>query len=183
MRLKKFSIKLLLLLFCTSFVFSQNLVELAKKEKERRDKLKKKTTVVVTSADLKKVKKEPAVVIKKNENAQEEVPTPSPNPPKKTVPLGIIEGKEPKGLPKREELENKWKKAQEEIGLLTLKMNAFWYEYYTMPRMTPRNHIQQQISHVYLELQKTKQEEIKLKQELEALRKKKRTSSTINENK
>ncbi|GAF97333.1 unnamed protein product, partial [marine sediment metagenome] len=40
---------------------SQSLVELAKKEKERREKLKGKKTIVVTNYDLKKVKKKPAV--------------------------------------------------------------------------------------------------------------------------
>jgi hypothetical protein len=57
---KRILISLFLPLFLASFVQSQSLVELAKKEKERREALKGKATVV-TSADIAKVKKRPAV--------------------------------------------------------------------------------------------------------------------------
>jgi len=48
-------------LLLVSFLHSQSLAELAKKEKERRAALKGKTATVVTTADLAKVKKRPAV--------------------------------------------------------------------------------------------------------------------------
>jgi hypothetical protein len=57
---KRILISLFLPLFLASFVQSQSLAELAKKEKERREALKGKATVV-TSADIAKVKKRPAV--------------------------------------------------------------------------------------------------------------------------
>lgn len=61
MSLKRVIAVLSLPLFLSSFLLSQSVVELAKKEKERREKLKGKKTIVVTNYDLKKVKKRPAV--------------------------------------------------------------------------------------------------------------------------
>lgn len=61
MSLKRVIAVLSLPLFLSSFLLSQSVVELAKKEKERREKLKGKKTIVVTNYDLKKVKKKPAV--------------------------------------------------------------------------------------------------------------------------
>lgn len=48
-------------LFLVSFLQSQSLAELAKREKERRAALKGKTATVITTADIAKVKKRPAV--------------------------------------------------------------------------------------------------------------------------
>lgn len=57
-------------LLCTSLFFSQSLVDVAKKEKERRAKLKEKSGHVVTNEDLKNSKRQPKVVtnedLKKN---------------------------------------------------------------------------------------------------------------------
>ncbi len=47
---------------CISLLLSQSLVEVAKKEKERRAKLKGKSVKVVTNEDLNKVKKHPKTV-------------------------------------------------------------------------------------------------------------------------
>jgi hypothetical protein len=58
---KKLLISLLLPLLLASFLQSQSLAELAKKEKERRAALKGKEATVTTSADLAKVKRRPAV--------------------------------------------------------------------------------------------------------------------------
>jgi len=51
------------LIFMVALLSAQSLVELAKKEKERRAKLKKKSSVVVTNADLARIKKKPAVEV------------------------------------------------------------------------------------------------------------------------
>ena len=83
-------------LFLSSFLLSQSLVELAKKEKERREKLKGKKTIVVTNYDLKKVKKKPAVSIRqsvfykapsKKESTSSEKPSPyqAPSPVEKNI--------------------------------------------------------------------------------------------------
>ncbi len=59
-------------LLLVSFLQSQSLAELAKKEKERRAALKGKPATVITTADLAKVKKRPAVEITTQEQAVEE---------------------------------------------------------------------------------------------------------------
>jgi hypothetical protein len=57
--IRRISIVLSVILFCISLLYAQSLVEVAKKEKERRDTLKAKgiTSVVVTNADLNKQKR------------------------------------------------------------------------------------------------------------------------------
>ena len=50
--MKKWGCVIIAIFFVCSCLFSQDLVEAAKKEKERRAKLKKKSAVVVTNADL-----------------------------------------------------------------------------------------------------------------------------------
>jgi len=49
-------------LFCGSFLFSQNLVDVAKKEKERRESLKGTPSIIVTNQDLKRVPREETAV-------------------------------------------------------------------------------------------------------------------------
>jgi hypothetical protein len=58
---KKLLISLFLPLLLTSFLQSQSLAELAKKEKERRAAMKGKSATVTTSADLAKVKRKASV--------------------------------------------------------------------------------------------------------------------------
>jgi hypothetical protein len=58
---KKVLVSLFLPLLMASFLQSQSLADLAKKEKERRAALKGKGASVTTSADLAKVKRRPAV--------------------------------------------------------------------------------------------------------------------------
>jgi hypothetical protein len=60
-------------LLLVSFLQSQSLAELAKKEKERRAALKGKPATVITTADLAKVKKRPAVETTTQERVVEEV--------------------------------------------------------------------------------------------------------------
>lgn len=158
-------------LLCSIFVQSQSLVELAKKEKERREKYKDKNVPVITNADLKNLKKKPAV----------EIPhkiQPEPSAPIKTPGTRIrVTQAEPSSSQSKsprenldirsKSLEEEWKKAQEMVGLLTLKMNALWQEFYSLDDMTSRDKIQQEISTTYLQLQKAQQEEERLRKELE----------------
>jgi hypothetical protein len=58
MYMNKITSAISIALFCVSFVFSQSLVDVAKKEKERREHLKGKTTKAITNNDLKKVQRE-----------------------------------------------------------------------------------------------------------------------------
>jgi hypothetical protein len=58
MRINKTISAASLFLFCGSFLFSQNLVDVAKKEKERRESLKGTPSIIVTNLDLKRVSSE-----------------------------------------------------------------------------------------------------------------------------
>jgi hypothetical protein len=69
---KKILVSLFLPLVLASFLQSQSLAELAKKEKERRAALKGKGATVTTSADLAKVKRRPAVESAGQEQTAEE---------------------------------------------------------------------------------------------------------------
>jgi hypothetical protein len=69
---KKILVFLFLPLLLVSFLQSQSLAELAKKEKERRAALKGKAATVITSADLANVKKRPAVESARQEQTAEE---------------------------------------------------------------------------------------------------------------
>jgi len=53
----------LIFMLCTSFLSAQSLVDLANKEKERRQQVKGKTAKVVTSDDLKKTKRTPGISV------------------------------------------------------------------------------------------------------------------------
>ncbi len=61
MSFKKIIVAISLPLFFTAVLSSQSLVDLAKKEKERREKLKNQEKTVVTNADLANLKKGPAL--------------------------------------------------------------------------------------------------------------------------
>jgi len=63
MRYIKISAVIVLPLLLISFLWSQDLTEAAKKEKERREAVKNKKVTVVTNADLAAVKKKPSVQV------------------------------------------------------------------------------------------------------------------------
>jgi hypothetical protein len=66
--------RVLVSILSISLLFSQSLVEISKKEQERREKLKGKNVKIVTNADLQSVGKKPAVVMGTAESAKEEAP-------------------------------------------------------------------------------------------------------------
>lgn len=71
MLFKKISASLVFILFCASLIYPQSLVELAKKEKERRAKLRGKPSIVLTNADLKKIKKGMTLITSPSAHPQE----------------------------------------------------------------------------------------------------------------
>ncbi len=176
MELKKIVTAVTLPLLLCSFLFSQNLAELAKKEKERREKLKGKKSVVVTNADLAKLKKKASLIVPQSIEIREE--------------RAGVSGSERKSLPrespslktkesdKREFLtsasgpEERWMRAKEQVELLILKINALWQEFYSLDDATSQESIQRKIDEASLNLQKARQDEEKLKKELERLQKK-----------
>ncbi len=154
-----------------SFLQAQSLVELAKKEKERRAALKEKG-IVVTNADLVKVKKRPAIEILPAEELPDEIPVEGeevvPIPEEGEIPPGSEEAIEtaageeaqpqiipPPDRPTMTESEfrrqyadyqGRVDQAQEMIDLYTLKMNGLWQEFYSLDDMKSRELIQLQIS-------------------------------------
>jgi hypothetical protein len=171
MSTKKIFVGLFLTLFSISFLSSQSLVKLAKKEKERRSKYKAKKHVVITNADLLRLKRKPAVLVPKKSALPEESQKETILPEQSSVPeaeTSGIEKEDAENLEARvKELEIKWTKAQEFVALFNLKMNALWQEYHNLDDMTSREKIQKEISQTYLKLQQAQQEEVKAKQELE----------------
>jgi hypothetical protein len=144
-----------LFLILSSLLFSQSLTEVAKKEKERREKLKGKKAVVITNSDLGKVKRRSALTT-------DRAPTPvsRATPPDKSA---NIDTAEPTGessitpptkkadMPEQlqtsvEEYEANYFKAREYTQLLTIKLRGLWQEYYSMDDMTDRSVIQKQIA-------------------------------------
>lgn len=170
MSIKRIIVTTFLPLICVSLLSSQSLVELAKKEKERREKLKGKTAVVITNAHLKRLKKEPAISVTRSSYATQ-VST-----KEKKISVRPLPYKAQSSVAKNVDREDsrsskmrqdKWEKANELVGLLSLKMNALWQEFYSLDDMTDRSSIQRQISETYLRLQKAQQDAEKSKQELD----------------
>ena len=163
-------------LFASSFVTAQSVVEAAKKEKERRENLKGKTTQVVTNADLAKTQKKPAVA----------TPTPVVDETQPGAPVGGVPPKDvsaaaapekpgadlqsearKKYEEKKADLETKWAAAKELVELLDLKMNALWQQYYSFNSMVQKDQVQRTISETFQKLQTAKADEVKAKEELD----------------
>ena len=156
-----------------SLLCSQSLVELSKKEKERRAKLLKQKTVVITNENISKYKKNPAVITKSDPAAenrpQPKVEAESENPARPEGEVPEVKTLVPKENP--DELQKNLEKAQEYVELLTLKMNALWQEFYSLDDMTSRDSIQQQIDSTNKKLLKAQADEQALRKKVEAIKK------------
>lgn len=177
MVIKKIIITIFLPVLLVTLLSSQSLVELAKKEKERRAKLKGKKGIVVTNADLAKLRKKPAISISIPDLAKEESPivkiTPKSLPPKQVLsPTAEVTDKE--GPENLVALEERWEKAKEYVDLLTLKINSLWIKFYSFEDWTLRDDIQRDMNKTYIKLQKAKKDVEKAKKELDKQRTKKR---------
>ena len=172
--IKKLLAIIILPLLCTTFAPSQSLVELAKKEKERRENLKSKKIRLVTNADLKKFNRTTTASTTQATNPKT-VKSSSPAPPQQ-IPVIISAKSRNRGRSSAEqknELEKKYQEANKQVGLLTLKMRALWQQFYNMPNMAPKSQIQEQISLTYLQLQKTQEDAERLKKQLDTKKKRK----------
>jgi len=182
MSFKKIIVGISLPLFLTSVLSSQNLVDLAKKEKERREKLKGQTKKVVTNADLSNIKRGPALTTSRQAGSPEGSARAG-----SSSEMSSLDKAEPSGARSRasnakgadraepqenaqDELEQKWKSSREQVGLLTTKMNGLWQEFYSMDDMGSREKIQRDISETSLRLQKAKEEEARARKEYQQAR-------------
>ncbi|MCP2605249.1 hypothetical protein NLC29_03750, partial [Candidatus Aminicenantes bacterium AH-873-B07] len=121
--------------------------------------------------NLYKYKGKEAIIIEKSTSVATRFPkTPAPSPksyqPKK-IQLSELDKQEMFWRKRKEEYEQRWKKAKEYVELLTLKMNGLWQEFYSMDDMTSRDKIQREISETYQKLLRAQQEEARTKKELE----------------
>lgn len=168
---------LLISLMSVSVLQSQSLVELAKKERERRAALKDKRAPVITNADLFKVKLTPAVEVAVAENrpesslvigeeaalptlpeaAAEEARTAVAGEPQVISDIGPLRMSEAEFRAKLVELKTKVDEAQDLIDLLTLRMNALWQQFYNVDGAR-QELLKAQISETYEKLTKTQLE-------------------------
>ncbi len=179
-------------LLLVSFLQSQSLAELAKKEKERRAALKGKPATVITTADLAKVKKRPAVETTTQEQATEEVAVeevaappaagqeagaaeaaageavPPPAKPIETLPDLQNAPPAAKDIQARiAELTKAANEKQELVELLNLKMNSLYQEFYNLESVKSRETLQLQISDTYDKLLKAQLDATKAVKELD----------------
>ena len=177
--IKRPSIFLIILFFCVNLISSQSLVELAKREKERRARLKGRSVTVLTANTIKIKARKSALssaqaVNPDADSGQSETDSPPVNrtitPKVKPVPAEKKAAQEVKIRESRQAIEERWKKAQEYVELLTLKMNALQLEFTSMDDMRSRAEIQRQIAETFKKLQAAQEEEKNIKAELDALK-------------
>ena len=170
----------------TSFLLSQTVTDLAKKEKERRESLKEKKAVVVTNADLAKVKKKAAYVAAGTEgqtqgqaagsasstasmsNVSQAAPSPS-------LPVGVSDrqtrssqaASQIMNQQVKTQLEEKYNKAKEFRELLELKMNALQQQFFSLSDTKSKDLVQKDISETYAKLLEAQEVENKAREELE----------------
>ncbi len=181
---------LIVFIFCgLTLVLAQeeSLVELAKKERERRESLKEQKVKVITNKELEGLTKTEALTLppqpkpvttQPGELSEATSASSSPsvvhrvtveNPPEQIKPEGNASVSfRSSGIDtSATSLEEAWKKAQEYVELLTLKLNQLWAEFYSQTGMKSRDYIQQQISETYDKLLKAQEEEARLRKEYE----------------
>lgn len=161
-------------LLCAGIISGQSLVELAKKEKARREKAKGKKIQVVTNADL--YKKD----IKRAQPAPppEDAATKESSQPPAAKKTPVLLSRSPAPQETAEEkaaritaLQSEWEKAKDKVEELSQKMNMLWQAYYSQTDTTRKGLLQQQISLTHLQLLQASQEEEQLKTQLDELKK------------
>jgi hypothetical protein len=180
MKILKLTTTLILPLLCVGLLHAQSLTELAKKEKERRAKLQGKKSVVITNEDLKKMDFKPGLTSRPllegaSSDTEERPIAPSvkaDNSPQNNVSprADNIDQKEPPAM--IIELEEKWKRANDTVGFLNLKLGSLWQQYYAGAAVS-LDLLQGQIGLTYLELQTAQKEAEEIRLQLEAAKKQK----------
>ncbi len=187
MNRKRLLASLFLPLLLASFLQSQSLAELAKKEKERRAALKGKATTV-TSADVANVKKRPAVETARETTAtegevqageadagapQQAAPPAAGEQAGETAPPGEAPPDDQAAQAAKDnqkrlaELTDLAQEKTELVELLTLKMNALYQEFHGLENVKSRELLQIQISDTYDKLLKAEMESAKAQKDLE----------------
>jgi len=171
-----------LLLGLSHGLWGQSLVELARKEKERRESLKGQVGAVVTNEDLAKVTKTPAIEMTgvpaipetvREEGAAAEGAAEAQTSvrriiPRVAPPSPVItgEGASSDSASSSGDLKERLREAEEMVELLTLKMNALWQKFYNMDDMTTQDLVQQEIADTYEKLVKAQEDAGRLRDRL-----------------
>jgi len=172
---------LLGLVFCFglySEASGQNLVELARKEKQRRESLKSRQTVVVTNDDLKDFRTRggirgyiPDVVSPAANITVAGQETQKPAPPaagssQRIIPRVADSGpaifKSQEEMASPAELKENLKKTKEMIDLLETRINGFWQELYALNDGDSRDEVIKKLGEAERRLDEARQEEAKL---------------------
>lgn len=187
MSLKKIAVGFTLPFLLTSLLCSQSVVELAKKEKDRRTRLRLqgKRGKVVTNADLTNLKRRPAIFTQAlpfTSIVQQASPSYASSTRDRTIGRTspqegispdrsepVPDKKAGEGAPEKsvDELQERWDKANEYVTLLNTRIAGLWQEYYSMDDMSDRSNIIKQIQETNQKLIKAKEEETQAKRELD----------------
>ncbi|MGD1009302.1 MAG: hypothetical protein ABR951_04030 [Candidatus Aminicenantales bacterium] len=165
-------------------LYGQSVADLSRQEKARRESLKDRRAKVVTNVDLAALRKLPALITPSEQTAAENpemsggpvsnspasarndmVPSVAPNGPALSYP-GSSSSVGGAG-----NLEAQLKAANEQVDLLTDKMNQLLQESNNLNTMTPRDVIMQQIDDTSQKLAQAQDDAAKLKAQLEAAQK------------
>ncbi|NIO21009.1 MAG: hypothetical protein GTN76_09775 [Candidatus Aenigmarchaeota archaeon] len=134
---------------------------MAKKEKERRAKLKEKRAIVVTNSDLRNLKRREAVTIIEPAFDVDSLSLP-------------IEEAEEEDTEEQARLEADWKRANERADLLTLRMNELQQRFFSFENQYDRAEMQREIFETFQKLQEAKQNAEAAKREFDKELKKRR---------
>lgn len=168
----------------TASLAAQSVVELAKREKERRESLKGRHAVVVTNADLLLIKKTPAVeVANPGEVGGPETQAGEPAVPpaasgasqgRRIVPRVSADGPTLMGdgasidqTTSAQALEAQLKSANDLVDLLTLKMNALRQQFEAQDAMVPGTVIQEQMAETNQRLVKAQAQQARIQAEMD----------------
>ncbi len=149
------------MMLLVNFLCSQSVVELAKKEKERRAKLKGKKAVVVTNNDLRNFRRGPTVSIIEpafNENSL-------------SLPVEEIEQE---NTEEQARFEANLNRANEQASLLTLRVNELQQRFFSFENQYDRGEMQREMVQTLQKLQEAKQSAETAERELNQRRIKRR---------
>lgn len=177
--------QVLLLVFCFGLAEAQNLVEVAKREKERRESLKGQRVLVVTNEDLAKLRKTPALVMstgpapdespatrageedRSADSAARRIMPRISEPGPLLVGIGSADVKDLGG----ENPEERLAQVREKIGSLISRLNMLREETLRPEAEASREILLRQIDELTAELLKAQQEEDSLKRLIEERKK------------
>jgi hypothetical protein len=168
MRSKKIILWMLVPFLWVSMLYSQDLVELAKKEKARRAKIEAKKTVVVTNSDLKRVKTGSVVQAK----AVRPPAAPATSASPAGAPAETAENIDQAEGPPEVSLEEKWRRADTNVRHLDMSLTRLGQQYYNARTSEEKERIQKQIDQTERELASARKETEKLRTALDKEQKK-----------